>query len=67
MKEDSLSENSVHEGDRKILDYHEINERNKIDGKFLQLFYLFNDRIFFWEKVTQQKRKMCFKTQQPLF
>lgn len=38
MKGDSLSENSVHGEDRKILDYHGINERNKIDGKFLQLF-----------------------------
>ena len=55
MKEDSLSENSVHEGDRKILDYHEINERNKIDGKFLQLFYLFNDRIFFGKKYARGK------------
>lgn len=51
MKGDSLRENSVHGEDRKILDYHEINEREKyrwkISSTFLISLQFFNHRGFF--------------------
>lgn len=62
MKGDSLSENSVDGEDRKILDYHEINEREKNRWKnsstFLISLQFFNHIEVFFVKM-YARGKFC--------